>query len=455
MIASVQLSSQDKISANGLDGDLSKTSNTPAETGNNNEVMLRCPNQDCGHMNPPDAKRCQLCNELLVEPPNKPTSKNKAATAVDPKVTPPPIVSAGSTHQQSVRPYRTGGQDFYSLRDIAHYFVKHWDIGMQQIDDNYLLKWAEANFETGLDIDAVEFIKALIRNQNRPDDIRLMQFIARFADTLPPIWKDVVLTKENIITLLVQAYSEDHATQELCFELFQRKIIDMLLVVRRDADLEWCLQAIENTQNSYSLALRKLSETKGPIHLLSDSDTNIGMTLMLVALSDTHRQKIRDEVKSIAGKAGKYCPWFAALGGINQANSGMLVVMLKVAPVAAQIAADARKVAQQKFLKVAGITTAVLLLLSAGYYGYRQYSSKLFTLKTKMLAKTAKKTVVVIAPNVNIRNKPDKTAKTVARASKGLELTFIGEQGNWFKVELQNGKVGWVHKSLVNTNSNN
>lgn len=50
---------------------------------------------------------------------------------------------------------------------------------------------------------------------------------------------------------------------------------------------------------------------------------------------------------------------------------------------------------------------------------------------------------------VNIRFGPGTAYRVLTKAEKLTPLTQIGEQGNWFRVKLNSGKIGWIRKDLV------
>ncbi|HHX51451.1 MAG TPA: SH3 domain-containing protein, partial [Clostridia bacterium] len=56
---------------------------------------------------------------------------------------------------------------------------------------------------------------------------------------------------------------------------------------------------------------------------------------------------------------------------------------------------------------------------------------------------------VVTGSIVNIRSSPNLEAKVVAKVAKGEELDVLGEEGEWYRVKLNKGTVGWIAGSLV------
>lgn len=57
--------------------------------------------------------------------------------------------------------------------------------------------------------------------------------------------------------------------------------------------------------------------------------------------------------------------------------------------------------------------------------------------------------LVVKGNDVRLRDAGSTTARTIATVDQGEELGKIGERGNWFEVVQENGQQGWIWKELV------
>jgi hypothetical protein len=62
---------------------------------------------------------------------------------------------------------------------------------------------------------------------------------------------------------------------------------------------------------------------------------------------------------------------------------------------------------------------------------------------------SGKATVVVTAPLVNIRSGPGMTHDSINWAKKDTVLDALKEEGEWWRVQLSDGRVGWVHRNVV------
>ncbi|MCD6526018.1 MAG: SH3 domain-containing protein, partial [Desulfuromonas sp.] len=57
--------------------------------------------------------------------------------------------------------------------------------------------------------------------------------------------------------------------------------------------------------------------------------------------------------------------------------------------------------------------------------------------------------VVVVVPSANVREKPSTSNRIVFRANKGVAFKVLEETPQWFHVEHERGKSGWIAKSLT------
>jgi uncharacterized protein YgiM (DUF1202 family) len=55
----------------------------------------------------------------------------------------------------------------------------------------------------------------------------------------------------------------------------------------------------------------------------------------------------------------------------------------------------------------------------------------------------------VLPPVARIRSRPDIHSPVLQRLRRGTRLLVVGADGDWLKVELKNGDIGWIYHSLV------
>ncbi len=64
---------------------------------------------------------------------------------------------------------------------------------------------------------------------------------------------------------------------------------------------------------------------------------------------------------------------------------------------------------------------------------------------------TVDEVVIVTGNVVNVREGKGTDTNTIAKAKKGDKLDVLEVSGEWYKVELSNGKVGYIHKDYLKT----
>lgn len=76
---------------------------------------------------------------------------------------------------------------------------------------------------------------------------------------------------------------------------------------------------------------------------------------------------------------------------------------------------------------------------------------KVTTLEAKLQPATPAlpKTAVVTGTYLNLRLKPSTTASIIATLTKGTTMKVLSKSSTWYKVQIANGKIGWVSASLV------
>lgn len=57
-------------------------------------------------------------------------------------------------------------------------------------------------------------------------------------------------------------------------------------------------------------------------------------------------------------------------------------------------------------------------------------------------------TGTVSGDNVNIRSNPDTTSEIVTKLNKGQKLSYFARSGDWYRVQLPDGKFGWIYKEF-------
>ena len=101
-------------------------------------------------------------------------------------------------------------------------------------------------------------------------------------------------------------------------------------------------------------------------------------------------------------------------------------------------------------------TTVTILSTKNGWYnvelpnGKKGWVSKEYV-SIKSNSSTASKTGTVTARSLNVRKGAGTKYSVIASIKKNTKVTILGSKNNWYKVQLSNGKTGWVYKKYVAT----
>ncbi len=80
---------------------------------------------------------------------------------------------------------------------------------------------------------------------------------------------------------------------------------------------------------------------------------------------------------------------------------------------------------------IAGIFTVLALLAAENQYA----------------EKKSGKEAIIFTPTLTLKSSPDKTGKDLVVVHEGLKVVVIDKLGDWSKVRLSNGAVGWVENT--------
>ncbi|OCA91221.1 hypothetical protein A8F94_05005 [Bacillus sp. FJAT-27225] len=82
------------------------------------------------------------------------------------------------------------------------------------------------------------------------------------------------------------------------------------------------------------------------------------------------------------------------------------------------------------------------------------YLEKDATESSKTSQKVKESTVTILHDGSNIRQKPEQSAKVIARANKGSQFKVKKVSGSWYEIELKNGNSGYIAGWIVQVTGN-
>jgi hypothetical protein len=91
-------------------------------------------------------------------------------------------------------------------------------------------------------------------------------------------------------------------------------------------------------------------------------------------------------------------------------------------------------------IKKASFAGAVVSLFIVVFSFYLAYESNQFLKKTNE--------GIVLVPSVYVKSSPDTESLDVFILHEGTKFAIMDNLGNWTKIKIVNGNIGWVDKSV-------
>ena len=60
-----------------------------------------------------------------------------------------------------------------------------------------------------------------------------------------------------------------------------------------------------------------------------------------------------------------------------------------------------------------------------------------------------------IASLAHIRERPNINSRIIAKIPRGKEVSVVGKESEWVMLKLDNGSIGWLHRSLIRKRPSN
>jgi hypothetical protein len=71
------------------------------------------------------------------------------------------------------------------------------------------------------------------------------------------------------------------------------------------------------------------------------------------------------------------------------------------------------------------------------------------TAPSPVIVESVRPIVIITSPLANVRSGPGMSYESISQWKKDAVLDFLGEQREWFQVQLSGGRTGWVHRSVA------
>jgi tetratricopeptide (TPR) repeat protein len=134
-----------------------------------------------------------------------------------------------------------------------------------------------------------------------------------------------------------------------------------------------------------------------------------------------------------------FISWWEALVNLFSTNGWLMVLytIFLLVLITATIYFLSRKAYLQRWSFLSGIALVLLFAVSLLFY------------ILKFQQDTNQNYAVVIESSVTVKTSPDDQSNDAFIIHEGLKLKLSDQIGNWYKIQLADGKVGWLQESNI------
>ncbi|TVR56728.1 MAG: serine/threonine protein kinase [Candidatus Competibacteraceae bacterium] len=206
---------------------------------------------------------------------------------------PPP-----ETATRHYRPYRFQGVECWTARELALHMARHWEAGVQDLRQGFLLPWLRDEWRDQDLARAVLELSGAKKKLNH--DERLLRVLVKIAPDLPPVWKQASLASADLLAAASAAMSGNSHIQKELTEIYQHDVLG----VYGDAGNAECQEVREKWQRAvkeYEQAWTKLAK-QGVSKKLRPDRAAVLPVLLLVSGSPSFGSQLKDKINKTVKK---------------------------------------------------------------------------------------------------------------------------------------------------------
>ena len=218
-----------------------------------------------------------------------------------------PVEDSPSAEGRAQRPYRLGGVDCWTARELAGQMAQQWAAASKDLDRGFITDWLRNELH---DQDLARAALDVLDDPKMDADERLLRVLVKMAPDLPPVWKQWSLALEDLSAAAQAASRGDAASQAMLWELYQGQP-DVLGIYAAaghadcgQAQDAW-RQTVTEHEKTWQTAL-----TYGVPEKLKPDLAVVLPGLLLAAMSPVELQK---EIKSLAERLVHRPAWLTGL----------------------------------------------------------------------------------------------------------------------------------------------
>ena len=236
-----------------------------------------------------------------------------------------PKVERPTNETRASRPYRLGGEECWTARELALQMARHWAAASKDLGRGFITDWLRTELH---DQDLARTALDVLDDAAMGTDERLLRVLVKMAPDLPPVWKQWSLAKADLIAAANQANQGDQACRGLLSDLYQRDVLGMYAEVGNGEcqriKMDW-QTTVKDYEETWQTALANNS-------LLAKSQPDFVVvlpSLLLAASSPIFQDELDAEMKALAEEPFDRPPvWFSDLLAASLHKGAVLAIKM-------------------------------------------------------------------------------------------------------------------------------
>jgi len=224
-----------------------------------------------------------------------------------------PVEESPSAEGRAQRPYRLGGVDCWTARELAVQMAQQWKAASKDLGRGFITDWLRNELH---DQDLARAALDVLDDREMDADERLLRMLVRMAPDLPPVWKQWSLALEDLRAAAQAANQGDEACRRLLADLYQLNVLG----IYAKAGNEEC-QRIQPDWRATVKDYEKTWQTAvANKHLLAKCQPDLVValpSLLLVAVSPIFQNELEAQTKALLLESFEYPVWLSQLSPQN------------------------------------------------------------------------------------------------------------------------------------------
>jgi len=238
-----------------------------------------------------------------------------------------PEIERPTNETRASRPYRLGGEECWTARELAVQMARHWAAASKDLGRGFITDWLRTELH---DQDLARAALDVLDDAAMSADERLLRLLVKMAPDLPPVWKQWSLAKADLIAAANQANQGDEACRGMLSDLYQRDVLGMYAeagnVECQRIQMDW-QATVKDYEETWQTALANSN-------FLAKSQPDFLVVLpsvLLAAVSPIFQDELKAQIKSLGLESFEGPLWLNELTASPQ--NGVALALRTLIPV--------------------------------------------------------------------------------------------------------------------------